>query len=262
MNNEILMYIVVFIFGLVFGSFYNVVGYRLPKKESIAFPASHCPNCNHKLKFYENIPVLSYIFLTGKCKVCKKKISIIYPLFELITGVLFLLSYMAFGLSIEFVSSIIITSVFIIISISDIRYYEIPDEVLIIGSILLVITYIISSVINNVSFVIGVVKPVLYALGSFAILYLIKILADFLFKKESLGGGDIKLMFFIGLAIGLDMSIVAIFISSFIALPLSIVTLLKKNTNVLPFGPYLAISSIFILLTKLDINMVYNFFTN
>ena len=77
---NIFICVMVFIFGLIFGSFYNVVGYRVPKKESIVFPSSNCPNCKHKLKFYENIPLLSYIFLGGKCKCCKKRISIIYPL--------------------------------------------------------------------------------------------------------------------------------------------------------------------------------------
>ena len=83
--------------GLVLGSFYNVLGYRLPKKESIVFPSSHCPNCNHQLKFWDLIPVLSYIFLQGKCHYCKKKISIIYPIIELATAILFVTSYYIFG---------------------------------------------------------------------------------------------------------------------------------------------------------------------
>ena len=90
----------------MFGSFYNVVGYRLPNKMSIVFPQSHCPSCNHKLNFYELIPVLSYIFLGGKCKNCKCKISFFYPFFELLTGVLFLLCYLAFGINIEFFISL------------------------------------------------------------------------------------------------------------------------------------------------------------
>lgn len=257
---NIFICVMVFIFGLIFGSFYNVVGYRVPKKESIVFPSSNCPNCKHKLKFYENIPLLSYMFLGGKCKCCKKRISIIYPFFEALTGVLFLICYLVFGLTPSFASSIIIVSVLIIITISDIRYYIIPDEVLIIGSILLIISYVVTCFINKTSFVDGVLFKILHGLGSFALLYLIKALCDFLFKKESLGGGDIKLLFFIGLSIGLDMSIVTIFMSSFIALPLSIYNLIKKDTNILPFGPYLAISTLIILFTKLDINTIYNFF--
>ena len=94
MSIEVLTAIMVFIIGLVFGSFYNVVGYRLPNGMSIAFPQSHCPNCNHKLKFYELIPVISYIFLLGKCKKCKKRISFSYPFFEILSG--FLLVFMVY----------------------------------------------------------------------------------------------------------------------------------------------------------------------
>lgn len=261
MQYNLLFYIIMFVFGLVFGSFYNVIGYRLPKKESIAFPGSHCPNCNHKLKFYENIPILSYLFLFGKCKKCKKRISIIYPIFELITGILFLLCYLVFGFSFEFAESLIIVSVLIIVSISDLRYYIILDEVLLIGSILLILVRVISVFILNSSFVHIVLIPILHGIGSFALLYLIKVLGDFLFKKESLGGGDIKLLAFIGLSVGFDMSIIAIFISSFIALPMAMINLAKKDSNIIPYGPFLAISCIIILLGKIDLNSVINFLT-
>ena len=94
---EVLIYsILIFIIGLCFGSFFNVVGYRLPNNMSIAFPPSHCTNCNHKLKWTELIPVLSYIIQGGKCKACKQKIAIFYPIFELITGILFVLCYLSF----------------------------------------------------------------------------------------------------------------------------------------------------------------------
>lgn len=260
MNIEmILPYIIIFIFGMVFGSFYNVVGYRLPINKSIAYPPSNCPKCNHKLKFYELIPIFSYIFLKGRCYKCKEKISIIYPVFEFITGLLFLLSYISFGFSIKFIIAITFISVLIIITISDIRYYIIPDEVLVIGIILIIFELLINSFINNISILNGVLMPILSGVLSFGVLYIFKLIGDFVFKKESLGGGDIKLLFLIGLVLGFDMSIVTIFLASFIALPLSVVGLIKNNTNVLPFGPYLSLSSIIILLTKLDLNMILNF---
>lgn len=259
MTIDLFMKIIIFIIGLVFGSFYNVVGYRVPNNMSIIFPASHCPNCNHKLKFYELIPVISYIFLKGKCKECKKGISIMYPLFELITAITFLLSYIIFGFNIEFFIAITFISVLIIITISDIRYYIIPDEVLIIGIILIILEKIILVILHG-NFFDNLLLPIINGLGSFALLYLFKILGDFIFKKESLGGGDIKLLFLIGLVLGFDMSIVTIFIASFIALPLSIITLIRKDTNVLPFGPYLSLAAVIILLTKLDINSIILFF--
>lgn len=260
MNIEIATGIMIFIIGMIFGSFYNVVGYRLPNNMSIVFPSSHCPNCNHKLKFYELIPVLSYIFLLGKCKKCKKRISLLYPFFEIITGILFLLSYLSFGINIKFFISITFISILIIISISDIKYYIIPDEVLLVGSILIILELIINTLINNVSFINGVVLPFLNGLGAFSILYLFKIFGDVVFQKESLGGGDIKLMFLIGLVLGFDMSIVTIFIASFIALPLSFISLVKNDNNVLPFGPYLSIAATIILLTNLNLDIILKFF--
>ncbi len=261
MSIEVLTAIMVFIIGLVFGSFYNVVGYRLPNGMSIVFPQSHCPNCNHKLKFYELIPVISYIFLLGKCKKCKKRISFSYPFFEILTGVLFLLSYLVFGINVKFFISITFISILIIISISDIKYYIIPDEVLIVGSIIIIIELIINSLIMDVSLINGVVMPILNGLGSFALLYLFKVFGDAVFQRESLGGGDIKLLFVIGLVLGFDMSIVIIFIASFIALPLSVISLIKNDNNILPFGPYLSVASIIVLLTNLNLDMILEFFT-
>lgn len=260
MSIKIATGIMVFIVGMIFGSFYNVVGYRLPNEMSIAFPSSHCPNCNHKLKFYELIPVFSYVFLLGKCKSCKKRISFLYPFFEIITGLLFLLSYMVFGINIKFFISITFISILIIISISDIRYYIIPDEVLIVGSLLIIIELIINSLISDINLISGVLIPILNGLGAFAILYLFKVFGDVVFQKESLGGGDIKLMFLIGLTLGFDMSIVTIFIASFIALPLSVVSLIKNDNNILPFGPYLSIAAVVIFLTNLNLNMILQFF--
>ena len=257
---ELVIGIVVFIMGLVFGSFYNVVGYRLPNNMSLVYPGSNCPNCKHKLKVYELIPVLSFIFLGGKCRVCKNKISVMYPLFELITGILFLLAYTKFGLSFKFIVSIIFISVLIIITISDLRYFIIPDEVLIVGIILILVVNLINCFINHLSFTNELVIPIINGLASFGILYLFKILGDFMFKKESMGGGDIKLLFLIGLVLHFDMALVCIFIASFIALPISIFTLIKKDDNVLPFGPYLSLASSIILFTELNLDQILNFF--
>lgn len=261
MNLEVFNSVMVLLMGLVFGSFFNVVGYRVPNEMSIAFPSSHCPNCNHKLKFYELIPVISYIFLGGKCKECKKRISAFYPFFELLTGVLFLISYLVFGFSMKFIISITFISILIIVTISDFKYYIIPDEVLIVGTILIVIEFIINCFINKESFTTGLLLPLLNGAGSFSVLYLFKVIGDHAFKQESLGGGDIKLLFFLGLVLGFDMSIVTIFIASFIALPFSVMGLIKNNSNVIPFGPYLSLSAVIILLTNLNLDMILNFFT-
>lgn len=261
MSLELLYLIMVFIIGLVFGSFFNVVGYRVPNKMSIIYPDSHCPNCNHKLKFYELVPVLSYVFLGGKCKSCKKRISIFYPFFELLTGILFALCYLSYGISIKFFIGITLISILVIISISDFKYYIIPDEVLIAGTILIIIELIIGCIINNTSVIKNILFPILSGVLAFITIYIFKVIGDKVFKKECLGGGDVKLLFFIGLALGYDMSLVTVFLAAFIALPFSIIGLIKNNNNVIPFGPYLSMSAIIILLTKMDLNMIFNFFS-
>ena len=114
---EVAIGIFLFIIGTIFGSFYNVVGYRIPKGESIVYPPSHCTNCNHKLTFFELIPVLSYIFQKGKCKHCHQKISLFYPIFETLTGVLFVLSYISYGLTPELIIALTFVSLMIIIAL-------------------------------------------------------------------------------------------------------------------------------------------------
>ena len=136
---EIFYGVLIFIYGLLFGSFYNVVGYRLPNEISLIKPGSFCPKCNHALKWYELIPVFSFIIQGGKCKKCKDKISWFYPSIELLTGILFLVSYLIFGFSIKFWISLIISSFLVIVIVSDIKYLIIPDEVTIISSILLLL---------------------------------------------------------------------------------------------------------------------------
>ena len=121
--------VITFIFGLVLGSFYTVVGERMPEGKSIITPPSHCPNCGHVLKFYELIPVFSFIFLRGKCSKCKSKIPVLSTLIELLTGILFLISFLVFGISIKFFIALVFISMLMIIIVSDIRYMLIDDEI-------------------------------------------------------------------------------------------------------------------------------------
>lgn len=248
----IIYYSIVFlVLGLVLGSFYNVVGDRLPNNESIITPRSHCPKCGHQLKALELIPVVSYILLKGRCRKCKCHISIIHPLFELLSGFLFMLSYLVFGLSIELLIALTFISMLLIVIISDYHYMIICDEVLIIGSILLIIEmlFVRGTTGTGLSILDGVV--------SFIIMFLIKKIGDFFFKRESMGGGDIKLMFTFGLVIGVLNSIVSIFLASIIGLPISLIMLHYNKNHEVPFGPYLSFAAIIILLTNFDVLSFY-----
>lgn len=247
--------IVFFIIGIVFGSFYNVVGYRVPKGESIVYPPSHCTKCNHKLGMLELIPIFSYIFLGGKCKNCKSKISCFYPIFEFASGALFSLSYIVFGISLECLLSIVFISMLLIIIISDYQTMIIPDSVLIIfGIFILIIKY----------FIIGY-PGILYALIdgiiAFIFMLLLKLFGDFLFKKESMGGGDIKLLGIVGIVLGYPMAIISVFFAAIIGLPISIIMLKKNTSHEIPFGPFLAISAIIILLCRLNIDTIIKLLT-
>lgn len=242
--------ILFFILGIIFGSFYNVVGYRLPKGESLLYPPSHCTKCNHKLGALELIPIFSYIFLGGKCKKCKDKISLFYPIFEFISGLLFALSYIVYGLSLECLLSIVFISMLLIIIISDYQTMIIPDSVLIISSsIILIIKFFMSGIEGT-----GI--SLLHGIGAFIFMLLLKLLGDFLFKKESMGGGDIKLLGVFGIMFGFPMSMISVFIAALIGLPISIIVLKRKNSHEIPFGPFLAIAAILIVLLKLDINTI------
>ena len=242
-----------FVIGTIFGSFYNVVGYRVPNGQSLLYPSSHCTNCNHKLSPLELIPIISYLFLKGKCRKCKQKISPFYPFFEFLTGILFVLSYLSFGLSIECIYSIVFASILVIIMISDYQTMIIPDSVLIIGSAILITIKFFMTDINMVG------ESLLSATLAFITMLALKIFGDFLFKKESMGGGDIKLLAVFGFVLGYPLSIVSIFLSAFIALPISIILLKLKSTHEIPFGPFLSIAALIIFLSKINFIDILNF---
>ncbi|MFA5603488.1 MAG: prepilin peptidase [Bacilli bacterium] len=250
-----LYYIITFFaFGITLGSFYNVVGYRLPRGESIIYPPSHCTNCNHQLTAIELIPIFSYILQGGKCKNCKVKISLFYPFFEFATGLLFVIAYLIFGLTIELFIALIFISMTLIIFLSDYLYYIISDEVLIVSAILLMIAIFLSKGFE------GLLISLFNGAVAFGIMYLIKQLGDFIFKKESMGGGDIKLLFVFGLVMGWEMSLIAIFLASFIGLPISIYMLVTNpnKDRIIPFGPFLCSAALIILLLRIDINFIVN----
>ncbi len=249
--NTIYIYIFVFfVLGTIMGSFYNVVGYRLPKRMSIVYPGSHCPKCNKKLIFMELIPIVSYIIQLGKCKQCQTKIPVFYPIFEFITGSLFAISYAIFGLTPELLIALTFSSVIIIMVISDINYMIIPDELLLFGFITLAVFRFLNQG-AALSIIVDSIIP-------FVILLLIKMFGDYIFKKESLGGGDIKLMLVFGIVLGWQLTIFSIFLASFIALPISLIILKIYKTNIIPFGPFLGFSALLIFFSKLDISWLLN----
>ena len=231
-----------FILGTVMGSFYHVIASRLSKNESIVTPKSHCEVCKKPLKWYELIPIISYLIQGGKCRKCSAKLSASYLMMELCTGILFAVCYHVFDLSLDLVVALIFVSCLITIIISDIEYMIILDEVLVFSVLAIIIVDIFSLGIYETCL------RILAGAGSFVTMLLIKKMGDAIFKQESLGGGDIKLMFIIGLVIGYPMSVCNIFFATFIAFPIALFLLVTKKDNIIPFGPFLSMSAIILFI--------------
>ncbi len=248
---EILTYISFFIFGLCFGSFFNVCSMRIPKGESINKPRSHCENCAHVLKWYELIPLVSFIMQKGKCRNCHAKLSYFYPFSELATGLLFMVSYHSFGFSLDLIIALTLVSTFTLVIVSDLSYLLIPDRFIVIPSIIIIII----NFLNN-GLVDGLIQ-IGYGVFAFLLMYLIMLLGNKLFKKESMGGADIKLMFLVGLTLDPLLSIMVIFLASFIALPVAFFLLMKNKEHVIPFGPFIMASFLIIYFTKLNIIEIF-----
>ncbi len=247
---EIFICIVLFILGANLGSFYNVVGYRLPKGESLISPPSHCPKCNNRLGTLELIPILSYLFQGGKCKHCKTKIPIFYTIFELVTAILFVLAYLSYGFTPHLLIALTFISMLVIIVVSDLNFMIISDSVLITFAILLGIEIF---VIDGFKVFI---ECLVNGLLAFLTMFALKKLGDYIFKKESMGGGDIKLMFLFGLTLGYPMVLLSIFLGSLIGLPISLFMMKKSEEHIIPFGPFLAVGALIIVLFQIDFDMI------
>lgn len=236
----------IFIIGAIFGSFYGVVGTRLPEEKSIVKPGSHCEKCGHYLKWYENIPLLSYIFLGGHCKKCKTPIGFVYFMTELLSGCLFALCYKVFGISYEFFIAVILSSLVIIIFVSDSKYMIINDSPLIVSAILIfIIKWLDTGIVSAL-------MSLVYGLIIFGVAYLLMLFGSLAFKQEALGGGDIKLSFVAGMVLGVKLGILYIVLASFLAFPYAVYVTLKNKDNMLPFGPFL-VSSLLIIYLNMNI---------
>ena len=198
MNYSIWYYAWVFLFGICLGSFFNVCIYRIPRKKSIVVPSSFCPACQHPLRYYDNIPLLGYILLRGKCRFCKAPISIQYPLVEFITGMVFLILFQWFGFSGSFFIYGLFLGALIVITFIDIEFQIIPD---IISLPLLGFGLVVSWIPNLTVYWLD---SVLGALLGGGFLYLVAMLYLLFRKKEGMGGGDIKLMAMAGSFLGMD----------------------------------------------------------
>lgn len=243
---EIYYIILFFIAGTYFGSFFTVVGLRLPKNESFIVSRSKCDDCSHTLSLLDMVPIISYFLLGKKCRYCKSKIDPLSTYVEFFTGILFAVAYYSFSFSIDLVLALGIISLLIIVLVSDLNYLVIPDEVLIFFSFYFILVQIFRIGISQTLFHIGV------GLFLFGVMYLIMLLGNKAFKKESMGGGDVKLMFLFGLVLDPMLGVLSIFLGSLFALPLSIFLYFSNHEKVVPFGPFLLLAFTFLFFAKID----------
>ena len=245
---QTLIYIAIFIFGSILGSFYNVVIYRLPRKESIVVGSSHCPSCNTSIKPYDLIPVLSYFILGGKCRSCKKPYSFRYPLIEFLSGILFAFTYHVYGYSWSTLIGIILASILLIITMIDIDTMEIYDAFQVLLFILAI------AFITQSNLPLGD-----HLIGFFIIsvpFYVIALITN------GMGGGDIKLIAMGGLLLGWKATLVAFFIASIIGGMVAILLVLLKQQgrkSLIAFGPYLCLG---IYIAFLYGNTIFGWYIN
>ncbi|MEC9484393.1 MAG: prepilin peptidase [Candidatus Izemoplasma sp.] len=224
-----------FILGTLFGSFFNVVGIRVPRGESI-LGRSHCPNCNKILGVLELIPILGYIFVGGKCKSCHTPISVKYPIMEFITGVLFAFSFvLLYDNVVEYIVIVLFISLMVIVTVSDLYYRTVPDKILLIFLPVIFILRIVSPLEHWYDGIIG-------GLLGFGFLYLVAWYGKKRFKKEALGGGDIKLYAIIGLVLGYETVFLSLFFAALSGLIVNLIV--GKKEGYIPFVPFIFFGSL------------------
>jgi len=239
-----MIYLLIFILGSIVGSFLNVCIYRMPRNESIVSPGSRCTSCKGPIPWYDNIPFLSYIFLGGKCRSCKARISFRYFAVEFITVLAFLTLFAYFGFSHKFWIFSLLASSLIVVTFIDMEFQIIPDRISVGGIFLGILASIfIPALHNSPTWKGSLAVSVSGALTGAGLIYLTGVLGKLAFKKESMGGGDVKLMAMLGAFLGWRMAILIFFLAPFFGSPAGVYLKFKKKTDIIPYGPYISIAS-------------------
>jgi leader peptidase (prepilin peptidase)/N-methyltransferase len=242
--------LIVFLIGLVFGSFLNVLIHRIPQAVSLLNPiGSECPNCSHGIKWYENIPVFSYLFLKGKCSNCFEPISFIYPIVEIITAIMTLMLYAKFLLNWELITTIILFYTLIVLSFIDLKYKAVPDFLLI---IVVALSIIVGDIINILIFTGG------FFLLELTITYYIQTIKAKITKNKeletqrALGEGDMPIAGVIGGLLGIQLGVTAIFLAVLFALVPAIYNMFSKKEIETAFIPFLSLGLFITIITEFN----------
>jgi len=246
--------ILALIAGMCVGSFLNVCIYRIPLKKSIVLPHSHCPNCGSKIRKTDLIPVISYIILGGKCRECKKPISIQYPVVELLTGLLWLLTFLRYGFTIETVAAIFLITVLIPVAFIDLKYMIIPNGLVISGLVGGTGVFLFHALCRPVIFYDSPLwyAPLIGMVSASGILFFIALIAFAIYRNDGgMGMGDVKIYLPIGLVLGLKLTLSSLIMSFLIASIFSVILMILKKLNrksAIPFGPFIVMSVVLTVL--------------
>jgi leader peptidase (prepilin peptidase)/N-methyltransferase len=225
-----------FVFGAVVGSFLNVCIFRMPKNESVVFPPSHCTRCDYLIRWYDNIPILSYALLRGKCRRCGQAISLQYPLVELINGSLTLALFLKYGPSLAFAVLFLFCSAMVVVTFIDLEHQIIPDSITLPG---ILIGFAVSFLFPGMGWLNSLIGIVAGGGSLLLIAYGYQLIA----KRDGMGGGDIKLLAMMGAFFGWKAVLFIIFAASLVGSVIGISVMLaqkKDSTLAIPFGPFLA----------------------
>lgn len=248
------MYLLILIIGLCIGSFLNVCIYRIPREESIAFPPSHCTNCGYELKFYDLIPVISFLFLRGKCRKCKEKISIQYPLIELLNGISYLFLFLKYDLSLSFIFYCLLVSLLIVISVIDLESKDVYSSTTIMGLCFAIIYILIGGYLGKIK----ILDHIIGGLIGYGIIFLIVHLTG------AMGDGDHDIAGICGLFVGIKGILVVLFLAIVLGglvASILLVLKLKDRKSEIAFGPYIAIGTlIWLLIGERILSLYLNFF--
>ncbi|MBN2062270.1 MAG: prepilin peptidase [Deltaproteobacteria bacterium] len=253
MARDPVMMISSLVFGLILGSFLNVCIHRIPLRKSIISPPSSCPQCGNRIKYYDNIPLLSYLILRGKCRYCGQSISLRYPVVELISGLLSLSLFLRYGFSFQYFAFLAFVEALIVLSVIDLRFKIIPDVISLPG---IPLGFIVSVISNHMAWeesMIGIV-------GGGGFFYLVAVIFKGITGKNGLGGGDIKLLAMIGSWMGWKALPFIILISSLSGSVIGSTVLLlsQKGLRVkIPFGPFLSLGCVVYLFFGKEIISCY-----
>ena len=256
-----MFFVAAFALGAVVGSFLNVCIIRVPKEESVIFPASHCVDCRAPIAWHDNIPIASYFWLRGRCRSCGAKISKQYVVVEFLTACLFVLFYNYFGISVAGAVWLLFSLALLVQSAIDFRHQIIPDGITLPGILLgTFLSVLIPGLHGQTSWLIGLREAAIGVLLGGGFLYAAGTIAEWILKKEAMGGGDVKLLAMIGAFVGWQGVLWTVLVSSVLGSIVGVYLRFKKGEQMIPFGPYLGLAAfLYIFFGEKTIRAYLNF---